>query len=65
MNNEHAQAVIDDIITVYQHCVSDAVIARRLHLPESTVRHVIAHGTLPELQPAWKQPALFAGESRR
>ena len=63
MSGPQSQAVIDDIRTLHQHCVSVVAIARKLHLWESTVRHVIDDGTLPEQQPTWKQPALLAGES--
>ena len=54
-----SQTVIDDIVTLHQHCIPVADIARKLHLPESTVVYVIEHGELPEPQPAW-QPSVEA-----
>lgn len=61
-----SQAIINDIITLHQVCVSVAEIAHRLHLPEPSVRHVIATGSLPESQPQWTSSADPAdNESKR
>ena len=51
---QQRSTTMEDIQTLHQHCVSVADIASKLHFPESTVRHVIEHGTLPESEPAWQ-----------
>ena len=44
MSPEERQAIIDDIRGLHQNGNSVAVIAQKLHLPESTVQHVINNG---------------------
>ncbi len=56
MTPEETQAIVRDIRALHQDGVSVTDIARRLHLPETTVQHAIAHGTLPESRPQWATP---------
>lgn len=55
--NTQSQAVIHDIWKQYEQGKSVEVISRKFHLPDSFVRHVIAYGTLPEVQPQWRSSA--------
>ncbi|MCA9074633.1 MAG: helix-turn-helix domain-containing protein [Planctomycetaceae bacterium] len=53
MSPDERQAIIDEIHRFQQHGDSVAEIAAKLHLPETTVQHVVAHGEPPEAQPQW------------
>jgi hypothetical protein len=47
----------DLILLMHSFCTPAATIATRAHVPESVVKFVIAHGTLPdeELGPLWQR----------
>ncbi|QDT50426.1 hypothetical protein Pan258_44850 [Symmachiella dynata] len=53
MTPKERQATLDDILRLHQDGFSITDIAQKLHLPESTVQHVIDHGEPPEPQPQW------------
>ena len=53
---EHSRAVSDDVRTLHQDGDSVAVIAQKLHLPESTVQHAVETGKLPEPKLQWPTP---------
>ncbi|MEQ9410939.1 MAG: hypothetical protein RIK87_24725 [Fuerstiella sp.] len=54
MRRDEAQPIVDDIRTLHELMTPADVIARKLHLPERLVRHVIQHGQIPPEQPQWK-----------
>ncbi|MEZ6125389.1 MAG: hypothetical protein R3C49_19760 [Planctomycetaceae bacterium] len=55
----NSQAIIDDICSMWQLMISTEVIANKLHLPESTIMHVLQTGIMPKPKPQWRQPTLI------
>lgn len=57
MNRDHAQAIVRDIRALWEVATPPSVIARRLHLPERLVCHVINTGALPQdiRKPHWRK----------
>lgn len=43
-------AIVNDIRVLHQLCYSAVEIAQKLHVDQTTVLHVIEHGTLPKRQ---------------
>ena len=62
MSNTDAQTIIDDIRRLWELATPLLDIASGLHLPDSLIRHVLQHGTLPEDQPHWIQGDLLSGQ---
>ncbi len=59
--NGPSAALIESIQLLHSICTPTATISRRLHISESTVQFVIAHGTLPATQ----LPLVWAADPER
>ena len=48
--------IIEQIFELWRVAAPIDLISRTLHIPESTVRHVLQYGKLPQTHPLWRQP---------
>jgi hypothetical protein len=58
----NSDSIVEQIRELWKVATPVEQIAATLHLPPSTIRHVIDHGELPEPEPQWIVRALRAAQ---